>query len=104
MAGGGGGYPSIAYVGGGIVFTLFLIVMFSMYALSNASVSCPISAEAITTNFNTGGIAGIIVGTGQLAVLAFTPCTGLPWWVFAFAFLPFGITLAIYLTPFIGGG
>jgi len=91
-----------AYIGGGIMMSLFLMTMFAMFAQYNVEINCPTTAEAIYNQFNQTGITGFVSGTAGLVVTFFSPCAGLPWWIYVFVFLPFVISLAIFLTPFIG--
>jgi hypothetical protein len=93
-----------SFVMGGIVMSLFLLIVLTMYAQTNISVNCPTSAEDINNQFNKTGIAGIVFGTSTLAAAMITPCSGIPYWFYIFTFLPAAIALAITLTPSIGGG
>lgn len=100
MKGQGSNY---GFVIGGVVMSLFLMVVLAMYGQTQIGVNCPQTAENINNQFNSTGILGIVTGTGSLAVtLVTSPCSGLPWWVYAFTFVPVGLSLAIFLTPFIG--
>lgn len=91
-----------AYISGGIMMTLFLLFMFTLYAQQNVEINCPKTAEQIYEQFNQSGIEGFVSGVYSMAGTFFSPCSGLPWWIYVFVFLPFVIGLAIFVTPLIG--
>jgi hypothetical protein len=82
------------FIAGVIFFTFLLAIMFGLYASSQTSINCP---EIEVTNQS--GLGWILTSIG----LFFSPCSGLPWWVYIVIFTPLAIALLGWLTPFVGG-
>jgi hypothetical protein len=77
----------------GLFFFFFIeFSLFSLYAAHNVAVSCP------EINISqTDAITSLINGIGVI----FSPCSGLPAWIYLIIFTPLALALIIELTPFI---
>jgi hypothetical protein len=83
------------YIAGVLFFVFFEIIIFSQIAIYNAEIVCPeLNVDANQTN-------SVLWLWNSLGLL-FSPCSGLPWWVYTLIFAPLVISLIGYLTPFIG--
>lgn len=77
----------------GLFFFFFIeFTLFSMYAAHNTSISCP----EINVPQN-DVISWLWTGISMV----FSPCSGLPAWVYIIVFAPLAIALIMELTPFI---
>ena len=77
----------------GLFFFFFIeFSLFSLFAAHNTAISCP---EIVIPENNT--IAAIFSNIGAV----FSPCAGLPAWVYLIIFTPLAIALIIAFIPFI---
>jgi len=83
------------FIAGLFFFTFLEIILFSMYAMHNANINCP----HINVQENKDVLTWVINSIG----IFFSPCSGLPYWVYLLIFIPLAIALVGYLTPFVGG-
>jgi hypothetical protein len=86
------------WVMGGVFFTFFLLIIFTNIAIYNAEIECPGIAEEIQSGLEGDAISQIWTYIATF----FSPCSGLPVWVYLLIFLPVTLGLVIFLTPFIG--
>jgi hypothetical protein len=90
-----------AWVTGGLFVTFFLLILFADMAVYNSSVTCPDIQNDIQAGL-TGSEANIITQVITVTGVLFSPCSGLPWWVYLLVFVPIGFGVIVFVTPFIG--
>ncbi len=98
---------SFGWIIGGIVATFFMIAIFTGLAVHNArfnqDIYCPYSPQELESLFvGNNTVIDIVFRVGASIFVLASPCSGLPWWVYVFMFVPLVIGIAVWLTPLIG--
>jgi len=90
-----------AWFAGAIMFTLFLLIIFSNMAVYNSQIVCPQTAQQLQQQLSGSG-ANVITQLWAVVSVFFSPCSGLDWWVYVLIFLPLAIGVIAFLIPFVG--
>jgi hypothetical protein len=79
------------FIAGAIFFVFLELIFFGMMAQHNASINCP-----SLPNVNQANPVGWVIST---IGLFFSPCSGLPAFVYILIFVPLGIVLMRWVVP-----
>jgi len=81
----------------GLIFlTVFFLFLFTGMASYNAEIICP---ELSSASINSADVVTWVITNAQIF---FSPCSGLPLWIYLLVFGPLGIAILVHVIPFVG--
>jgi len=79
------------------IFMLFILIDISNY---NSSINCPVNIEN-NPAYMFGNSTDVVTQSLNMLAVFVSPCSGLPWWVYALLIIMF-VADVIFVLPFFG--